>query len=381
MSDLAIPFNKPFIIGAELKHIQSAVAASWIAGDGAFSRRCSEFLASRYKLGRALMTSSCTDALEMIALLLDIGPGDEVLIPSFTFVSTANAFALRGARVVFVDSQRNHPNIDPIDVERKITPRTKAVVAVHYGGTACPMEELSRIAKQTGISLVEDCAHSIDASYKSQPLGSFGRLSAFSFHETKNIISGEGGLLAVNDASLKKAAEIVWQKGTNRQAFSRGEVNKYEWVSLGSSFLASEITAAFLWGQLEHIDKIQERRIMLWKSYEEQLRPMAQAGLFEILEVPAYANINGHLFYLVCSSENQRVRLLQHLRDHKIGAVFHYVALHASPFARAHCPSPSLPNAERYATCLIRLPLYYELSLEDVSRVSNALVEFFESKP
>lgn len=357
-----IPFNKPYLHGRELVYIAQAVASGKISGDGGFTRKCHAFFEQRYGLRKALMTTSCTDALEMSALLLGLGPGDEVIMPSYTFVSTANAFALRGARVVFADSLPDHPNIDPDQVERLITPRTRAIVVVHYAGVACDMDRLQALASAHGIALIEDAAQAIDATHRGRPLGGLGCLGAFSFHETKNVIAGEGGLLAVNDPALAQRAEVIREKGTNRSAFFRGEVDKYGWVDIGSSFLPSDIVSAYLYAQLEVLDAIQARRRAIWQRYAEQLGPWAERYGFEIPVLPDYASNNGHLFYLVCRSLEQRTALIEGLRADGIHAVFHYQPLHSSPYYQARHDGRALPHCDRYADRLLRLPLYYELS-------------------
>lgn len=375
-----IPFNKPYLHGRELVYIAQAVSSGKISGDGIFSKRCHQYFEQRYDIGKALLTTSCTDALEMSALLLDIQPGDEVIMPAYTFVSTANAFVLRGANIIFADSCTDHPNIDPEQIERLISPRTKAIVVVHYAGVACDMDRILAIAAEHRIPVVEDAAQAIDAYYKDRPLGSIGALGAFSFHETKNIISGEGGLLAVNDEIFAKRAEILREKGTNRSAFFRGEVDKYGWVDVGSSFLPSEIVAAYLFAQLEILDTIQARRLALHQRYSDGLRHLAQRGCFELGQIPTWATNNAHMFYLVCRSLDERTRLVQHLKDRRIMSVFHYLSLHTSPFYASRHDGRELPNSDRYTDCLLRLPLFYELTDEQTDRVCAAIADFFETQ-
>ncbi|CAE6811911.1 dTDP-4-amino-4,6-dideoxygalactose transaminase [Paraburkholderia domus] len=378
--DELIPFNKPYLHGRELVYIAEAVASGKISGDGIFSKRCHQYFENRYAIKKALLTTSCTDALEMAALLLKIQEGDEVILPSYTFVSTANAFVLRGARLVFADSYATDPNIDPEQVERLITPRTKAIVVVHYAGVACDMDRILEIANRNGIAVIEDAAQAIDSFYKGRPLGSIGALGAFSFHETKNIISGEGGLLTVNDEQYMARAEIIREKGTNRSAFFRGEVDKYGWVDIGSSFLPSEIVAAYLYAQLEQLDAIQARRLAIHQRYTNQLKDLTERGCFELPHIPVWATNNAHMFYVVCRSLDERTRLVQYLKDRNIVSVFHYLSLHSSTFYADKHDGRILPNSDRYTECLLRLPLYYELSDKQVDRVCDGLEGFFGAR-
>jgi dTDP-4-amino-4,6-dideoxygalactose transaminase len=366
-----IPFNKPYLHGRELLYIAQAVASGKISGDGGFTHKCHAFFERRYGFRKALMTTSCTDALEMCALLLNIAPGDEVILPSYTFVSTANAFVLRGAKLVFADSLPGHPNIDPDQIEPLIGPRTRAIVVVHYAGVACDMDRINAIARRHGIAVIEDAAQAIESFYRGRPLGSLGSLSTFSFHETKNVIAGEGGLLVINDESYVQRAEIIREKGTNRSAFFRGEVDKYGWVDVGSSFLPSDIISAYLYAQLEMLDAIQARRCAIWQRYAAALSPWCAHYGFEVPRLPDFASNNGHLFYLVCESVEQRCALIEHLRDDGIHAVFHYLALHHSPYYQARHDGRALPHCERYADRLVRLPLFYELSDAEVDRICD----------
>lgn len=375
--NITIPFNKPFLIGRELDYIKEAVASGKISGNGAFTARCHRFFETTQGFRKVLLTSSCTDALELAALLLDLKPGDEVIMPSYTFVSTANAFVLRGAVPVFADSEACTPNIDPDSVAGLISPRTKAIVVVHYAGISCDMGALQRIAAEHRIPIVEDAAHAVDSFYNRRRLGSLGNLAAFSFHETKNIISGEGGMLAVNDPALVARAEILWEKGTNRVAFSRGEVDKYNWVDVGSSFLPSEVIAAFLFAQLEELPRIQAKRISLWHAYRERLYEAASRYGFALPHVPPYATVNGHLFYLVCPSRRARDGLIGRLGENGVLAVFHYLPLHESPYYSGLFRPTRLPNAEHFKDCLVRLPLFYELSLDQVGFISRLIIDFF----
>ena len=369
MTSFTIPFNKPYLSGNETRYIVEAIKLGKISGNGTFTRRCHEFFQTRYGFAKVLLTTSCTDALEMAALLADIQPGDEVIIPSYTFVSTALAFVRQGASIVFADSSPEHPNLDVRQLEALITPRTKAIVPVHYAGVACDMDPLMALANRYNLLVIEDAAQAVDGYYKGKPLGSIGHLAAFSFHETKNIISGEGGMLVINDDRFFKRAEIIWEKGTNRNEFFRGEVEKYGWVDIGSSFLPSEIISAFLYAQLENLDDIQQRRSALWNYYYQALKPLANAGAFDLPVFPKYATNNAHLFYLVCQNSTDRSRLIDALHQEGILAVFHYLSLHRSPYYQARHDGRALPYADKYASCLVRLPLFYELSFADIDRI------------
>ena len=366
--------------GDELYYIKDAVAKGKISGNGYYTKKCHHFFKETIGFRNCLLTSSCTDALEMAAILIDLEPGDEVIIPSYTFVSTANAFVLRGAKIVFADSYANNPNIDAGAIQNLITPKTKAIVVVHYAGVACDMELIMDIANKHNLFVIEDAAQAIDSYYKGKPLGTIGHLAAFSFHETKNIISGEGGMLVVNDKRFDARAEIIWEKGTNRSAFFRGEVDKYSWVDVGSSFLPSDVTAAFLFAQLENFQKIQSRRKLLWRTYEEGLKDLENAGYIELPVIPDYATSNGHLFYLVCKNIEERSALITHLKDDGVYAVFHYLSLHKSPFYIDESEGVILSNCDKYADRLIRLPLFYELHTQDQIKIIKSVKTFFEGK-
>ncbi len=332
-----IPFNKPFLSGNETIYITEAVATGKISGDGNFTKKCHEFFEEKFGFKKCLLTTSCTDALEMAALLINIKDGDEVIMPSFTFVSTANAFVLRGAKIVFCDSRVDHPGIDEDKIESLITSKTKAIVPVHYAGVACDMDKIMDIATRYNLFVVEDAAQAIDSYYTGRdgikkPLGSIGHLSAFSFHETKNIISGEGGMLVINDEKFIERAEIIREKGTNRSAFFRGQVDKYSWVDIGSSFLPSDIIAAFLFAQLENLEIIQQKRIQIWNNYFDLLKPLQDQGVIKLPYLPKYATNNGHMFYVICKTVEQRAKLINHLKENKILSVFHYVSLQSSKF-------------------------------------------------
>lgn len=313
----------------------------------------------------------------MCAILANISHGDEVIIPSYTFVSTANAFARQGARIVFVDSTSDSPNMDTAQVSSMITPRTKAIVVVHYGGIACDMESIIRVAQRHQLVVIEDAAHGLGSCLRGQPLGAFGHLATFSFHETKNITSGEGGMLVVNDPVFDDRADIIWEKGTNRKAFYSGEVDKYNWLDVGSSFLPSEITAAFLLAQLESMTSIQEKRMAIWNRYLTGLDSLQKRGLLKLAYVPDFATPNGHIFYMVCDSLTTRNSLLSFLNKHGISAVFHYQSLHASPFIKGRQSVQQLPWSDHYSNCLIRLPLFPDLTLEDQNCVIQVIYDFY----
>lgn len=372
-----IPFNKPYLSGHELRYITEAAALGKLSGNGVFTQRCQEFFQRQYGVTRALLTTSGTAALEMAALLLDLQSGDEIILPSFTFTSTANAFLLRGATLIFADSSPQHPNVDPTEIARLITPRTKAIVLVHYAGVACDIDAILHLSQQYNLVLIEDAAQAIESFHGNRRLGSIGQLAAFSFHETKNIHSGEGGLLAINDSRFAARAEILWEKGTNRAAFFRGETAKYQWVDIGSSFLPSELTAAFLWAQLEQLQPIKERRLAQWHVYKDAFTPLASLGV-GLPFIPSYATAhNGHIFYLLCRSVTERAQLLEHLAQQNILAVFHYQPLHSSPYFQSSYTGPSLDQASYYSQHLVRLPLYYELTAQQQARVIKQVLAFF----
>jgi dTDP-4-amino-4,6-dideoxygalactose transaminase len=373
-----IPFNKPYLTGMETEYIKKAADFSKLSGDGNFTRKCHAFFEQRYGFQKALLTTSCTDALEMAAILLDIQPGDEVIVPSFTFVSTANAFVLRGARIIFADSNPNNPNIDVTKIEDLITPRTKAIVPVHYAGIACDMNAIMDLAYRYNLFVVEDSAQAIDSFYTGpdgvkRPLGSIGHLAAFSFHETKNIFCGEGGMLTINDERFIQRAEIIWEKGTNRSAFFRGEVNKYDWVDIGSSFLPSEILAAFLWAQLENLDLIQNRRREIWNMYYAQLTQMEQEGSISLPVIPDYATHNAHIFYLICRTPEIRTHLTGSLKNNQIYAISHYLPLHNSSFYKNKYKGMPLPWSEHYTDKLLRLPFFFEITEKEVEQVTRSI--------
>ncbi len=373
-----IPFNKPCILDDSLKYVSEVFQKGKLCGNGDFTKKCQTFFETGYGFKKCLMTSSCTDALEMAAILCNIRPGDEVIVPSYTFVSTALAFVRQGAKIVFADSETMTPNIDTSKIESLISPNTKAIVPVHYAGVACDMEQIMRIADKYGLWVVEDAAQAVDSFYNGRPLGSIGHLSAFSFHETKNITSGEGGLLVVNDDRLLTRAEIIWEKGTNRSQFFRGEVNKYGWVDTGSSFLPSELNAALLYSQLIHLKMIQDRRIALWNHYFRQLDDPALNEHIVLPYIPEYATNNAHMFYFTCRKADARTALLSYLKDHGVHATFHYLSLHNSDFAKNHgLGGQYLPQADFYTDNLVRLPLYFTLSEDEQTYVTSVVKEFF----
>lgn len=395
---MTIPFNKPFLTGKEAHYIYQAVYSGKLSGNGVYTKKCQNFFEKQYGFKKALMTTSCTDALEMAAILCDIKPGDEVIAPSYTFVSTVLAFVRQGAKIVFCDSCKDNPDIDPDRIETLVTPRTRVIIPVHYAGVACDMDRIMDIARRYNLLVVEDAAQAIGSYYKGRPLGSIGHFGCFSFHETKNIIAGEGGLLTINDERFIRRSEIIWEKGTNRSEFFRGEVNKYGWIDTGSSFLPSELISAFLWAQIENIDTIQARRKAIWEQYYAGLKPIADKGLITLPDIPAYATNNAHMFYIVCRSLEERSAFIAHMKQNGIQAVFHYLSLHRSGFYLTHPDSRPdncqeiervgdeeqvvglhLPNCDHFADCLVRLPLFYELTDEEVKRILDSCHNFFNT--
>lgn len=373
-----VVFNKPHLTGKEVQYIERAVALGKISGNGLFTQKCQMLLEKKYGFKKVLLTTSGTDALEMAALLLDIKSGDEVIIPSYTFTSTANAFILRGAKIVFADSESRTPNIDADKIESLITEKTKVIVPVHYAGMACNMDKIMALAKKYNLFVVEDAAQAIDSFYKGRPLGSIGHLGMFSFHETKNISSGEGGALIINDKKLFKRAEIVWEKGTNRAEFYRGEVNKYGWADIGSSFLPSDITAAFLLAQLEEIDDIQKKRLGLWNYYWKNLEVLGAKGFVKLSFLPAGATNNAHMFYFLCKDSTERNSLLNYLKTRQILAVFHYLPLHKSSYYKDKYHGQELFCCDNYAETLVRLPLYYDLRIEEADFIVREIKNYFK---
>ena len=381
-----IGFNKPYLTGNEADFIFQAVLNKKLSGNGIFTKKCHSFFESTYDFKKCLLTTSGTDALEMCAILTNVGPGDEVIVPSYTFVSTALAFARQGATIIFADSYPDHPNIDADKIEKLITPRTKVIVPVHYAGVACDMDKIMEIAEKYKLYVVEDAAQAIDSYYTSKTngkrsaLGSIGHLSAFSFHETKNIMSGEGGMIVINDERFLHRAEIIWEKGTNRAEFFRGEINKYEWIDLGSSFLPSEITAAFLWAQIEQIAAIQQRRLDIWNWYDNHVDHLFDDFKFIKPILPSYATNNAHMYYFLLAPEINRQKVLDEFKYNKIGAVFHYVPLHSSiagqRYGRAH---GELNVTNTLPERLIRLPLWVGITEQQQARVVEVLNEAITS--
>ena len=370
-----IPFNKPYSTGRELKYMDEVCHSMTMSGNGTFTKRCHAFFEERYGFKKCLLATSGTDALEMCAMLCELKPGDEVIVPSYTFVSTAIAFLREGAKVVFADSGTANPNVTAENIAPLINERTRVIAVVHYAGVACDMDSIMALAEQHHLLVVEDAAHSVDSFYKGRPLGSIGHLAAFSFHETKNISSGEGGMLAVNDERFIRRSEIIWEKGTNRAEFYRGMVNKYGWCDIGSSFLPSEFNAAFLWAQLEALDDIQGRRKRIWEIYDHALRGHVEDTGIQLPDVPDYATNNGHMYYLVCPSLDFRTRLMAWLKEHGVQTTFHYLPLHSSVYYKDQFKGEPLVNCDRYGDCLVRLPLFYELTDAEAADIARLVIE------
>lgn len=374
-----IPFNKPYVSGRELDYIRQAVEHGWLSGNGRFAKACERFIEQRFGVRRALLTHSATAALEMMAILLDLQPGDEIIVPSFTFITTANSFSLHGAKIVFADSLPGHPNMDVKKVEELITPHTRAIVAVHYGGDVCDIPALERLCHERGIVLLEDAAMAIESSLEGRRAGTFGQMAAFSFHETKNIICGEGGVLLINADHWVNRAEIIREKGSNRAAFFRGECDKYTWVDKGSSFLPSELQAAYLLAQLEALEEIQAMRKAIWVRYHEGFKDLINNGYVHRPTLLPGREINYHSYYLICQSLQERSRLIHFLHDQGIQAVFHYQSLDQSPYGAKFNDGriKLLPHAARYSDCLLRLPFYNELSREEQDYVIASVYKFY----
>ena len=374
----SIPFNRPFVAGKELYYIAQAVQRGHLAGDGQFTKMCNAWMEKRFQAKKVLLTHSCTAALEMAALLADVKAGDEVIMPSFTFVSTANAFALRGATIRFVDIRPDTLNIDENRIEQAVTPNTKVIVPVHYAGVGCQMDAIMAIAERHNLLVVEDAAQGVDASYNGRYLGTIGNLGCFSFHETKNFISGEGGALVINDPRFIERAEIIREKGTNRSKFLRGKVDKYTWVDIGSSYLPSELIAAFLYAQLEQADVITNQRQSIYARYAAGLKPLADAGILRLPHTPAGCSHNAHMFFIIVEDEPTRRHFLAYLKGNNIQCVFHYVPLHTSPMGLQYgCIPGSLPVTEELSERLIRLPCYYELGPEEQDRIISCIFSFY----
>ena len=375
MKKTKIPFNLPYT-GGGLNNINEALSSGHLSGNGLFTKKCQAFF-NNYFSAQTLLTTSGTAAIEMAVLLSDIKAGDEVIVPSFSFVSTANPFVLKGAKIIFADTEAGYPNLDASSVESLITKKTKAIVPVHYGGVACDMEKLTVIANQHQIEIIEDAAHAIGSNFKGKPLATFGRFGALSFHETKNLTSGEGGLIVINDAQDFERAEIVWEKGTNRAAFNRNAVSKYQWVDIGSSFLPSDINAAVLYNQIEEFDSIQKKRLSIWNNYYEGLQQLQEQGNVRLPNLPAYAQHNGHLFFLECSSDKTRDKLINFLRRKGIYAVFHYLPLHLSPFFKDKHDGRTLNNTVNFSHRIVRLPLFFSLKEQEQEYIIEMVKTFF----
>ena len=374
----SIPFNKSVMLGKELENIRLAIEMGHLSSGGFFSNQTEQFFCTNFGVKKAILTSSCTAALEMVALLLNVQVGDEIIAPSYAFVSTVNPFVMRGAKIIFADSCFDHPNMNVDSIEALITPKTKAVICIHYAGVACNLTLLNEICKRNKIYLIEDAAHAIDAQWnKSEFLGTVGTFGTFSFHETKNISAGEGGMLCINDELFFERATVISDKGTNRSSFLRGETNKYEWVDIGSSFQVSELTAAFLMAQLLKKDKVLHKRVSLWNFYFDNLVELASKGYFSLPKILDKTSNNGHIFYIVLNSKLDRDNLISLLKDNNIQAVFHYQSLHCSPFYKDKHDNRDLPNADRFSNCLLRLPLFYDLEEVGVDRISKAIHNFF----
>ena len=374
------PFNKIHLTGKEITYMQDVLNSGKIAGDGYYTKACEAFFERQYGFKKALLTASCTDALELAAILIDIQLGDEVIMPSYGFVSIANAFVLRGAKIVFADSNTDNPNIDPKETERLITPATKAIIIIHYGGIACDILALKKIADKHKIYLIEDAAQAIDSFYNGSPLGSYGHLATFSFHETKNITCGEGGLLIINDKKFIKRAEIIREKGTNRSSFIRKEIAKYSWVDVGSSFLTSDISAAYLYAQLSQLDDIHKKRRAIWNNYYDGFKILVQQQLIQLPFIPAGAVHNGHVFYILCKSLTARTAYINYMLLNGVQTQFHYITLHDSPFYKKKHGSRSLPMAAHYQDCLVRIPLFYDLEDNDINKIIELTCRFFISE-
>lgn len=370
-----IPFNKPYFSGRELKYLEEVCHSTTMSGNGDFTKKCHTFFEQKYGFRKCLLATSGTDALEMCAMLCNLKPGDEVIVPSYTFVSTALAFLREGAKVVFADSSAENPNMEVEQIEPLINEKTKVISVVHYAGVACDMDAIMALAEKHNLLVVEDAAHCIDSFYKGRPLGSIGHLGAFSFHETKNISSGEGGMCVINDERFVRRAEIIWEKGTNRAEFYRGMVNKYGWVDMGSSFLPSEFNAAYLWAQLEQLDDIQGKRKHIWNRYFEGLNGKI-GNKVKLPYIPEYATNNAHMFYLLCPSLEYRTALMKFLKENDVQTTFHYLSLHSSKYYEDKHDGRELPNCDRYGDTLVRLPLFYELTDWEIDKIVKLIIEF-----
>lgn len=371
-----IPFNKPYCSGKEKEYIANVCQSMTMSGNGDYTKLCHKFFEEKYGFKKCLLCTSGTDALEMCAMLCNLDIDDEVIVPSYTFVSSAIAFIREKAKIVFADSGKDNPNITAETLRPLITSKTKVIVVVHYAGVACDMDSIMALAEANGIIVVEDAAHAVDSFYNGRPLGGIGHLAAFSFHETKNISCGEGGMLVINDERFIKRSEILWEKGTNRAEFYRGMVNKYGWCDTGSSFLPSEFNAAYLWGQLEQLEDIQNQRKSIWNIYDSILRGKLSERIGTLPYIPDYATNNAHMYYIVCSSLDTRTKLMAYLKENGVQTTFHYLPLHDSAYYKSNYDSCCLPECERYGNCLLRLPMYYELTKEEASNIANLILSF-----
>ena len=374
---MKVKFNIPHITGNEIEYIQKVISSGHISGNGKFTKKIENFFKINFGFKSTFVTTSCTDALEMTSILSNISNKSEVIVPSYTFVSSANAFALKGAKIIFADSEKNTPNIDVTKISELITKKTKAILVMHYGGVACDMDKIMKIANQNNLIVIEDAAQAINSFYKGIPLGSIGNFGTFSFHQTKNIVCGEGGLLTVNDISFKKRAEIIYEKGTNRTQFMRGEIEKYGWVDVGSSFLASEIISAFLYAQLEKMESIQKSRLIIWNRYKKNLDELLKINKNILPKIPNYATNNAHIFYILCENLSERKKLIKFLNSKGVQASFHYSALHNSEFFKNNYYGEKLTESIKWSECLLRLPIYSDLELEKVDYVCSLILNFY----
>ncbi len=374
---MTIPFTQVYLDGSEQKYIQDCIKSKKIGGSGSYTNNCLTFLKDKFGFNNTILTPSCTDAIEMCSILLNFTPEDEIIIPSFSFVSCALPFELRGSKIVFADSCDDNPNIDASKIEELITPRTKAIFIIHYGGIACDLDKIISLCEKYDLYLIEDAAHSVDSYYKGKPLGSFGDMSVFSFHETKNISCGEGGLLILNDSSFYSRAEILRDKGTNRSAFFQGKVDKYNWVDVGSSFVQSDLLAALLYSQFLNLDVIQKKRIDVWNIYSEKLSVLNSKGICSTTKLTEHSTNNAHVFYLICRSLDERIKLAKYLKSFDITASFHYQSLHSSPYYSPKHDGRILINSDKFSNQLLRLPLYSDLSIQDAETISNHILKFY----
>jgi len=379
--NMNIPFNKPTLVGNEIEYIIETVNKGHISGDGSFTKKCHKFLEQKFDVNKVLLTTSCTHALELASILVDIQPGDEIILSSFTFVSTANSFILRGGKPIFVDIRKDTLNIDENLIEQKITPRTKAIYPVHYAGVACDMDRIKEIAKKYGLFIVEDAAQGVNAKYKNDYLGTIGDIGTYSFHETKNYYCGEGGAILLNNSSFIERAEIIREKGTDRSKFFRGEVDKYTWVDIGSSYLPSDLLAAFLYAQFEQIEEVYLKRKAIYEYYYSGLKVYQEAGLLQLPVIPGDCHSNYHMFHLILPHEIIRNYVMDYLKSHDILAVFHYIPLHSSPMGQKYgYKSGDFPITEDLSSRLLRLPMYSNISMEEleyiIATVGKALNSF-----